>query len=685
MGFSPRALLFLTASIAFTNFPVQSLPSSNYVLHEIRSPTGTGHVNSHREWKRGSRLDPHAIIPLRIGLAQSNIHLGYEKLMEVSDPFSETFGKHLSQDEVHDLFAPAHETFDAVHSWLVESGLNASDIRQYENKGWLAIDLPVSHAEGLFQTQYHEHEREGELTIGCDQYYVPRHLSEHIDYIVPGIKLSPPMVKRSLERVPDTSSRKYRKGWRPKQMPPDLLSLVKKPPTTPKLPANLQDCARNFTAVCYRALYQIPATSHPVAGLEPAVYESGDTFAQADLDSYYHKYAPWIANGTHPRILSVDGGEAPVAPDSEYNTGESDIDIDIIQTLLWPQTMVLYQVDDRLYTTANNYSGFLNHFLDALDGSYCHSTAFGITGDSPGIDPSYPDNRPGGYHGTALCGAYKPNKVISISYGEGEIDVPKNYFQRQCNEWLKLGLQGTTVLVSSGDFGVAMPPESDTATGCISGSGQNQTIYNPGNPVSCPYLTSVGATQLEPGTTVLDAEGAMQTNLGPGAELFASGGGFSNYFPAPDYQKAAVSKYFAKHDPGHPYYIANANASNIGENGGIYNRAGRGIPDISANGANFRAFNNGTEGHWFGTSLAAPLWASIITLINQERTKIGKGSVGFINPVLYANVDALTDIKQGSNPNCGTSGFTAVEGWDPVTGLGTPKYPSLLKLWLKLP
>ncbi|UKZ82800.1 hypothetical protein TrVFT333_010598 [Trichoderma virens FT-333] len=638
MGHPLRVLLALAAGIAFTDSFVYGLPSSNYVLHETRNPTGTSQVNSHRQWKRGDRLDRDAIIPLRIGLVQSNMHLGYDKLMEVSDPSSENFGKHLSEDEVHELFAPTHETFDAVHSWLVESGINATDIRQYVNKGWLAIDLPVSHIEDLFLTQYHEHEREGVIKIGCDQYHVPKHLAKHIDYIVPGVKLSPPM-----------------------------------------------DCARNFTAICYRALYQIPATSIPVPGHEPAVYESGDTFSQEDIDSYFHKYAPYIANGTHPKVLSIDGGEAPVPADSEFNTGESDIDIDIIQTLIWPQSMVLYQVDDRLYTTANNYSGFLNNFLDALDGSYCHYSAYGISGDSPGIDPSYPDTRPGGYTGRRLCGAYKPNKVISISYGEGEIDVPKNYFLRQCNEWLKLGLQGTTVLVSSGDYGAAMPSGEDSASGCLSGSGQNQTIYNPGNPVSCPYLTAVGATQLEPGTTVLDAEGAMQTNLGPGAELFASGGGFSNYFPVPDYQKAAVKKYFAKHDPGHPYYVANSDASNIGENGGIYNRAGRGIPDISANGANFRAFNNLRDGHWFGTSLAAPLWASVITLINQERAKVGKNSVGFINPVLYANTDALTDIKQGSNPNCGTSGFTAVEGWDPVTGLGTPKYPNLLKLWMKLP
>jgi subtilase family serine protease len=55
----------------------------------------------------------------------------------------------------------------------------------------------------------------------------------------------------------------------------------------------------------------------------------------------------------------------------------------------------------------------------------------------------------------------------------------------------------------------------------------------------------------------------------------------------------------------------------------------------SANGAQFRAYTNGTDFHYYGTSLAAPLWASVITLLNEERTAAGKGPVGFINPVLY--------------------------------------------------
>lgn len=39
----------------------------------------------------------------------------------------------------------------------------------------------------------------------------------------------------------------------------------------------------------------------------------------------------------------------------------------------------------------------------------------------------------------------------------------------------------------------------------------------------------------------------------------------------------------------------------------------------------------------------------------------------------------------GGNQGCGTAGYTAVPGWDPVTGLGTPNFPKLLAMWLLLP
>lgn len=131
--------------------------------------------------------------------------------------------------------------------------------------------------------------------------------------------------------------------------------------------------------------------------------------------------------------------------------------------------------------------------------------------------------------------------------------------------------------------------------GCINKSlrlGQSGTIFSPDYPVDCPYILAVGATQLDRGETVNDPESVLfQPGIGAPTATFSSGGGFSNYFSRPSYQDAAVQTYLDNYAPNYPSYIYNGNDiysgnSNIGQNGGIYNRAGRGFPDVSANGAN---------------------------------------------------------------------------------------------------
>lgn len=311
--------------------------------------------------------------------------------------------------------------------------------------------------------------------------------------------------------------------------------------------------------------------------------------------------------------------------------------------------MTVYQVDDLPNSSGEtNTTGFLNTFLDSIDGSYCDYTAYGITGDSPGIDAAYPDNSTGGYKGQLECGTYKLTNVVSISYGEAEVYLPKPYVERQCNEIMKLGLQGHSIFVASGDYGVASFPGSNgNEFGCLSGNGQNATIYNPDYPSGCPYITAVGGTRLYPNDTVNDPESAMQVNLTafniatgdgpttPPYDFFASGGGFSNYFTPPSYQASAVSDYLSEYNPSVPYYTVDANATNIGANGGVYNRAGRGYPDVSANGAFLVTYVKLTQATYFGTSLASPIFGAVITLINEERTAAGKGPVGFVNAVLY--------------------------------------------------
>lgn len=80
---------------------------------------------------------------------------------------------------------------------------------------------------------------------------------------------------------------------------------------------------------------------------------------------------------------------------------------------------------------------------------------------------------------------------------------------------------------------------------------------------------------------------------------------------------------------------------------------------------NFVLYINGAPTLIGGTSAAAPLFAAILNRINEERLAVGKKTVGFVNPTLYANPGIFHDITNGSNPGCGTNGFSCVKGWDP--------------------
>ena len=116
-----------------------------------------------------------------------------------------------------------------------------------------------------------------------------------------------------------------------------------------------------------------------------------------------------------------------------------------------------------------------------------------------------------------------------------------------------------------------------------------------------------------------------------------------------------------------------------------FNFGGRGFPDVSANAANYVTAIDGQFMTVRGTSASAPVFASIITKINDVRLSIGKRPVGFLNFVLYANSHVMNDIVCGSNYGCGVEALKAVKGWDPVTGLGTPDYKRMLDLYLALP
>ena len=95
-----------------------------------------------------------------------------------------------------------------------------------------------------------------------------------------------------------------------------------------------------------------------------------------------------------------------------------------------------------------------------------------------------------------MCGAYKPTNVISVSYGLGEDAFSYHYENRQCQEYLKLGLQGVSVIYASGDSGVSNRGECITPTNA-SNPTYGTGAFSPSFPAACPYLTSVGATMVK--------------------------------------------------------------------------------------------------------------------------------------------------------------------------------------------
>ncbi|KAH9037064.1 subtilisin-like protein [Lactarius pseudohatsudake] len=230
-------------------------------------------------------------------------------------------------------------------------------------------------------------------------------------------------------------------------------------------------------------------------------------------------------------------------------------------------------------------------------------------------------------------------QTISISYGYEERRTSREYALYVCNMFAMLGSLGVSVLVSSGNHGIGKGT-------CVNQDGRVRFI--PQFPAACPWVTVVG------GSTDYEPEVAAEF----------SGGGFSDHFERPLYQRRTV-----------PTFLENLGSRYQG----LYNASGRGIPDIAAQSINLPMFFNGQEQREEGTSGATPVVAGIISLLNDWLISTGRHPLGFLNPWLYGRGRAaLDDITEGSNPGCGMDGFSAIAGWDPVTGLGTPNFRRMM-------
>ena len=209
--------------------------------------------------------------------------------------------------------------------------------------------------------------------------------------------------------------------------------------------------------------------------------------------------------------------------------------------------------------------------------------------------------------------------ILSISWGGPESGWAAQDLDAMDQLFQTAASLGITVCAASGDSGAS--------------DGSPDGSLTVDFPASSPHVLGCGGTRLPP-------QGG-ETAWNDGAQGGASGGGYSGHFSRPSWQTGN-------------------------------DQTGRGVPDVAGDADPATGYTVAIDGESTtvgGTSAVAPLWAALIALANQS---LG-AKVGFVNAALYATPAAFTDITTGNN-----NGYSCGPGWDPVTGLGTPKGDAVL-------
>jgi tripeptidyl-peptidase-1 len=245
--------------------------------------------------------------------------------------------------------------------------------------------------------------------------------------------------------------------------------------------------------------------------------------------------------------------------------------------------------------------------------------------------------------------------VHSVSYGNDEVQQTSDEYMYECNTaFMTSASLGYTLMFASGDQGVW-------------GRSGVGTQFHPDFPAGSPYITAVGGTDFTNNSPSLDSYTEKCSTDG--------GGGFSNTFAQPDYQTDAVNG-----------YIAAAGAAGNLPAQSYWNATGRAYPDISAEFGLVVSYCIVANGKWegvAGTSASCPTVAHGLGVLNNIQLAAGKPALGFVNPWLYqtlaSNPSAFTDITQGQNNENHGVGFSAMPGWDPCSGVGTPNFQNMAK------
>lgn len=375
-----------------------------------------------------------------------------------------------SNENKNDFFTPSEDSRRKTLEWLTKAGIPGSSIWLRKARGLIEFPVTVGQVQKLFGTAQEvlQHRDTGEKRLDSSVHFVPADLKDDVESIWSRLPSRPrhtvQLGRRQLYRSKALKARRLDEcglSWTPTCIRGE---------TSDNLPAVLSASDHSIE------LYNISIGTTAAPNNSLGIYGSGDAYQAADLPNFFSSLANFIPNNTHPSVDIING--APAVP-GESNGGEQILDLLMAYPIAYPQNVHIFQTPGARYDT-----GLGNDFLDAIDASYCTYDG----GDDPDLDPRYSQFQ--GFQGPAMCGTYNITNVLSISFATDESHLGAHYVQRQCHEWMKLALQGVTVVVASGDRGV------QGNMGCSASDTSKGGAFNPLFPGVCPYVTTVGATQV---------------------------------------------------------------------------------------------------------------------------------------------------------------------------------------------
>jgi subtilase family serine protease len=306
-------------------------------------------------------------------------------------------------------------------------------------------------------------------------------------------------------------------------------------------------------------------------------------------------------------------------------------------------------------------------------------------------------------------------QVVSTSWGTCEPELGSHIISVESQIFQEMSVQGQSMMAAAGDDGSVdcMPP-------------QNAKVPNPAfyslqvdDPGSQPFVTAVGGTEITRYGSPPVQSVWNQTPYGQGFKApfngrpghparspgnIAGAGGISRMWKMPSWQ---VGFDHSGNSSGQPCHAPRGHDC-------------REVPDVSALAAQgtaaapgYRATRGyviyGTAGGYGGkgwqtvggTSLAAPLWAALTALADQQRAN---HRLGLLSPSLYridrTDPKAFTDVRTGNNDYLARGGhpshytcryggkrhkpcYHATRGYDMASGLGTPQASYLVAALLR--